>query len=165
VQAVSVPEGIIFKKCSLEWHKPATNKACAAGDCQHTCPGNQIEQCPHAWTLRYSVKSRQHEQSFRDDIDPANGQVKFGSGKARARAAQLRLAHRKRAREPALAGLGGREPGGHGADETGDPFALLALLGERGVTATTLRALAGLPDAVRMAIVDTIISIDRAQRS
>ncbi len=103
---MSVPEGIIFKKCSLEWHKPATNKACAAGDCQHTCPGNQIEQCPHAWTLRYSVKSRQHEQSFRDDIDPANGQVKFGSGKARARAAQLRLAHRKRAREPALAAWG-----------------------------------------------------------
>ena len=162
---MSVPEGIIFKKCSLEWHKPATNKACAAGGCQHTCPEEQIERCSHAWTLRYSVDSRQHEQSFRDDIDPANGKVKFGSGKTRARAAQLRLTHRKRAKVPALAGLEGRKPGGHGGDEKEDPFALLALLDERGVTAATLRTLAGLPDAVRMAIVDTIISIDRAQRS
>jgi hypothetical protein len=162
---VSVPEGIILKKCSLEWHKPATNKACAAGDCQHTCPGDQTGRCPHAWTLRYSVDSRQHEQSFRDDVDPVTGQVKFGSGKAKAGAAQLRLAHRKRATEPALADPKGREPGRHGGGEAGDPYALLALLDERGVTGTTLRALAGLPDAVRKAIVDTIISIDRAQRS
>lgn len=153
---MSVPEGIILKKCSLEWHKPATNKACAAGDCQHTCLGDQVERCSHAWTLRYSASSRQHEQSFRDDVDPVTGRVKFGSGKARARAAQLQLAHRKRAREPTLVGLDGRDPG--------DPFALLAVLEERGITGTTLRALVGLPDTVRKAIV-MIISIDCAQRS
>jgi integrase len=94
---VSTREGIIVKKCSTEWHKPATNAACRARSCQHTCSRDKIERCPHAWTLRYSVGGRQREQSFRDDTDPATGRVRYGTGKGKAKDAQLKLTHDKRA--------------------------------------------------------------------
>jgi integrase len=94
---VSTREGIILKKCSTEWHKPATNAACRAGTCQHTCARDKIERCPHAWTLRYSVSGKQREQSFRDDTDSTTGRIKHGTGKAKAKDAQLKLTHDKRA--------------------------------------------------------------------
>jgi integrase len=87
-------EGVILKKCDLALHKPATNKACAAGTCQHTC--ERPERCSHAWTLRYSVKDRQRELSFKDDID-SHGRVKYESGKRKAKDAQLKITHDKRA--------------------------------------------------------------------
>jgi hypothetical protein len=94
---VSTREGIILKKCSTEWHKLATNAACRNRTCQHTCARDKVERCPHAWTLRYSVSGKQREQSFRDDTDPVSGRVKHGSGKAKAKDAQLKLTHDKRA--------------------------------------------------------------------
>jgi integrase len=94
---VSTREGIILKKCSTEWHKPTTNAACRAGTCQHTCARDKTERCPHAWTLRYSVSGKQREQSIRDDTDEATGRVKHGTGKAKAKDAQLKLTHDKRA--------------------------------------------------------------------
>ena len=58
-------QGTIFKKCDMSAHKPESNKACAAGTCQHACAAP--DKCPHAWTLRYSVNGRQKKTSFRDD--------------------------------------------------------------------------------------------------
>lgn len=43
--------GVVFKKCDRANHKAESNKACAAGTCQHTC--SDVERCAHAWTLRY----------------------------------------------------------------------------------------------------------------
>ncbi|MDQ2815598.1 MAG: tyrosine-type recombinase/integrase [Actinomycetota bacterium] len=57
-------QATIFKKCDRTYHKPASNKGCIAGTCQHTCEGSQVPDCPHKWTVRYSVNSRQREQSF-----------------------------------------------------------------------------------------------------
>lgn len=87
--------GTVFKKCDRANHKPDTNKACAAGTCQHTC--EVPDKCSHGWTLRYSANGRQRELSFRDDTDPRTGRVKYGSGLRKARDAQLKLAHDKRA--------------------------------------------------------------------
>lgn len=87
-------DGVILKKCDRANHRPASNKACAAGTCQHTC--EQPEKCSHAWTLRYSVHDRQREMSFKDDVD-SRGRVKYGSGKRKAKDAQLKIVHDKRA--------------------------------------------------------------------
>lgn len=86
--------GVILKKCDRRHHKPDSNRACAAGTCQHTC--GQPERCPHAWTLRYSAGGRQRELSFKDDID-AQGRIKYESGKRKAKDAQLKITHDKRA--------------------------------------------------------------------
>ena len=63
--------GTIFKKCDRKNHKPNSNKRCADGACQHTC--DNPEKCPHAWTVRYSVNSKQREASFHDEI--RNGRI------------------------------------------------------------------------------------------
>jgi hypothetical protein len=74
-------QATIVKKCSRVAHRPETNKACAAGKCQHTCEPAQVEQCPHKWTVRYSVDSVQHEESFAE-LDQAQAfQLKLSSGK------------------------------------------------------------------------------------
>jgi integrase len=86
--------GVIFKKCDRQFHKPDTNRSCAAGTCQHTC--ERPQRCPHAWTLRYSANGKQREQSFKDDID-SQGRVKYGSGQRKAKDAQLKITHDKRA--------------------------------------------------------------------
>jgi integrase len=87
--------GIILKKCSTEWHKPGSNKACAAGECQHTCPESKIRQCDHAWTLRYWVNGKQKEKSFKDVIG-ANARRTAGSGEKLAKDFRLKLAAGKR---------------------------------------------------------------------
>lgn len=86
--------GVILKKCDRAYHKPGSNRACAAGTCQHTC--DRPERCRHAWTLRYWVNSHQRELSFKDDID-SQGRVKYESGKRKAKDAQLKITHDKRA--------------------------------------------------------------------
>jgi integrase len=86
--------GVILKKCDRQLHKPDSNRACAAGACQHTC--ERPARCPHAWTLRYWANGKQREQSFKDDID-AQGRVKYGSGQRKAKDAQLKITHDKRA--------------------------------------------------------------------
>ena len=58
--------GVVFKKCDMAAHKPDSNKACAAGTCQHT--RTDIERCPHAWTLRYWADGKQRERSFKDEV-------------------------------------------------------------------------------------------------
>ena len=42
-------QATILKKCSLESHRPESNKGCANGTCQHTCEASSIEKCPHKW--------------------------------------------------------------------------------------------------------------------
>jgi integrase len=86
--------GVILKKCDRQFHKPGSNRACAAEECQHTCerPG----RCGHAWTLRYWANGRQRELSFRDDLD-GQGRVKYGSGERKAKDARLKITHDKRA--------------------------------------------------------------------
>jgi integrase len=86
--------GVILKKCDLSLHRPATNKECRAGKCQHTC--ERPERCRHAWTLRYWVNGRQRELSFNDDVD-AKGRVKYGSGERMAKDARIKITHDKRA--------------------------------------------------------------------
>ena len=44
--------GVILEKCDMSNHRPGSVKRCAAGTCQHTCPADTIEKCPHAWALR-----------------------------------------------------------------------------------------------------------------
>ena len=65
-KAVTAPNSLVqatvFKKCDRSHHKPDSNKGCAAGTCQHTCEAWQVPNCPHKWTVRYSVNSRQREQ-------------------------------------------------------------------------------------------------------
>jgi integrase len=63
-EANGIIQATILKKCDRAGHRPQTNKACAADTCQHTCEPGQVEQCPHKWTVRYSVNSRQREGSF-----------------------------------------------------------------------------------------------------
>jgi hypothetical protein len=74
-------EAVILKKCDRSGHRPATNKGCAAGTCQHTCEPAQVERCPHKWTVRYSVDSRQREQSFAGLEDAQGFQLTLSSGK------------------------------------------------------------------------------------
>jgi hypothetical protein len=86
--------GAVLKKCDQSNHRPGTNKACASGTCQHTCP--DIERCGHARTLRYWVNGKQRERSFKDLTD-GRGCIQYGSGKRLAADAQLKLTHDKRA--------------------------------------------------------------------
>jgi len=62
--ASGIIQATILKKCDRAIHRPQTRKACAAGSCQHTCEPWQVQDCPHKWTVRYSVNSRQREASF-----------------------------------------------------------------------------------------------------
>jgi integrase len=96
--------GTIIKKCDLGRHNPVGNKSCAARDrgdakgrCQHTCLPSELERCAHAWTVVYSVNSRQREESFHDDLNKANGRPVRGSGLRKAQAFQLELSNAKRA--------------------------------------------------------------------
>lgn len=100
-------QGTIFKKCDMAAHRPDSNKACAAGTCQHACAAP--ERCPHAWTLRYSVNGKQREESFRDDMD-AKKRVRYGTGLKKAQDAQLELTRGKRAEgQTYIAPTGGKE--------------------------------------------------------
>lgn len=38
-------QATIFKKCDRTFHKPGSNKGCAAGTCQHTCEARQVPDC------------------------------------------------------------------------------------------------------------------------
>jgi integrase len=87
--------GTVFKKCDRSNHKPETNKGCAAGTCQHSC--DKPDRCPHAWTLRYWVNSKQVEKSFKDSVNENTGRVNYGSGKKLAQDFQLKLTVGKRA--------------------------------------------------------------------
>lgn len=99
--------GAILKKCDRQFHKPDSNRACAAGTCQHTC--ERPERCSHAWTLRYFANGKQREMSFKDDVD-SQGRVKYGSGQRKAKDARLKITHDKRADGAAFVDpRGGRE--------------------------------------------------------
>jgi integrase len=107
--------GVILKKCDRTYHKPESNRACAAGTCQHTCEHPQ--RCPHAWTLRYWANGRQRELSFKDDID-GQGRVKYASGQRKAKDARLKITHDKRADGASFADpRGGREDFGLAVDK------------------------------------------------
>jgi hypothetical protein len=85
-----------------------------AGTCQHTC--TTPDKCGHAWTLRYRPAGRQREQSFRDDIDD-HGRVRYGGGKRKAKDAQLKVEHDKRAEgESFIHPRAGREDFGAAVD-------------------------------------------------
>jgi hypothetical protein len=86
----------VLKKCDRTYHRPLTNKQCAAGACQHTCEAGQIERCRHAWTVRYTVNGVQRDKSFRDEMDAAR-RVVWGSGLKKAQDFQLELTRGKRA--------------------------------------------------------------------
>ena len=89
-------QATIFKKCSLELHRPESNKGCANGTCQHTCEASAVEKCPHKWTVRYVVNGVQREKSFADEMD-AGKRVRHGTGLKKARDFQLELTRGKRA--------------------------------------------------------------------
>jgi integrase len=91
--------GVVFKKCDMVGHKPDSNKACAAGTCQHTC--TDIERCSHAWTLRYWADGKQRERSFKDEV--RHGRTVYGSGRKLAQDAQLKLTVDKRAGDKTFA--------------------------------------------------------------
>lgn len=91
--------GVVVKKCDRANHKTDSNKACAAGTCQHTC--SDVERCPHAWTLRYWVGGKQRERSFKDEV--RHGRTVYGSGKKLAQDAQLKLTVDKRAGDKTFA--------------------------------------------------------------
>jgi hypothetical protein len=74
-------QATIIKKCDRTWHKPGSNKGCAAGSCQHTCEAWQVPDCPHKWTVRYSVNSRQREQSFTTLDEAQTFQLTLSTGK------------------------------------------------------------------------------------
>ncbi len=74
-------QATIIKKCDRTWHKPGSNKGCAAGSCQHTCEPRQVADCPHKWTVRYSVNSRQREQSFTTLDEAQTFQLTLSTGK------------------------------------------------------------------------------------
>jgi hypothetical protein len=89
-------QATVLKKCSTEYHRPATNKGCAGGACQHTCEPAEVERCRHAWTVRYTVNGVQRDKSFRDELDAARRVVR-GSGLRKAQDFQLELTRGKRA--------------------------------------------------------------------
>ena len=89
-------QATIFKKCDRSYHRPQTNRQCAAGTCQHTCEPSVIERCRHAWTVRYNVNGVQRDKSFRDEMDAAK-RVLWGTGLNKARDFQLELTRGKRA--------------------------------------------------------------------
>ncbi|HEX4090424.1 MAG TPA: tyrosine-type recombinase/integrase [Trebonia sp.] len=74
-------QATVVKKCDRSYHRPESNKGCAAETCQHTCDPAQVEHCPHKWTVRYSVSSRQREQSFGTLTDAQTFQLTLSSGK------------------------------------------------------------------------------------
>jgi integrase len=74
-------QATIIKKCDRTWHRPGSNQRCAAGSCQHTCEGWQVPDCPHKWTVRYSVSSRQREQSFGTLDEAQTFQLTLSTGK------------------------------------------------------------------------------------
>jgi integrase len=74
-------QATIFKKCDRSNHKPDSNKGCAGGTCQHTCESRQVTDCPHKWTVRYSVNSRQREQSFGTLTEAQTFQLTLSTGK------------------------------------------------------------------------------------
>ncbi len=74
-------QATIIKKCDRTWHKPGSNRGCAAGSCQHTCEAWQVSGCPHKWTVRYSVNSRQREQSFATLDEAQTFQLTLSTGK------------------------------------------------------------------------------------
>ena len=74
-------QATIFKKCDRAGHRPASNKQCANGTCQHTCEPAQAESCTHKWTVRYSVNSRQREQSFETLTEAQTFQLKLSRDK------------------------------------------------------------------------------------
>jgi Phage integrase family len=80
-QGNALLQATIIKKCSREYHRPASNKACARGTCQHTCEPARIETCAHQWTVRYSVNSRQREKSFASVTDAQTFQLTLSTGK------------------------------------------------------------------------------------
>ena len=77
----SLVQATIFKKCDRANHKPDSNKLCAGGTCQHTCEARQVPDCPHKWTVRYSVNSRQREQSFSALTEAQTFQLTLSTGK------------------------------------------------------------------------------------
>jgi len=77
----SLVQATIFKKCDRSSHKPESNKGCAAGTCQHTCESWQVDSCAHKWTVRYSVNSRQREQSFSTLTEAQTFQLTLSTGK------------------------------------------------------------------------------------
>ena len=74
-------QATVFKKCDRASHKPDSNKLCAAGTCQHTCEPAQVSDCAHKWTERYSVNSRQREQSFLTLTEAQTFQLTLSTGK------------------------------------------------------------------------------------
>jgi hypothetical protein len=74
-------QATVFKKCDRTWHKPDSNKVCAAGTCQHTCEPGQVGECAHKWTVRYSLNSRQREQSFLTLTEAQTFQLTLSTGK------------------------------------------------------------------------------------
>jgi hypothetical protein len=74
-------QATIFKKCDRTYHKPGSNKGCVAGSCQHTCEPGRVPDCPHRWTVRYSVNSRQREQSFTSLDEAQTFQLTLSTGK------------------------------------------------------------------------------------
>ena len=74
-------QAVIVKKCDRTFHRPGSNKGCANGTCQHTCDPAQVAQCPHKWTVRYSVSSRQREQSFPVLAEAQTFQLTLSTGK------------------------------------------------------------------------------------
>jgi integrase len=74
-------QGILKKKCDRTYHKPDSNKGCASGTCQHTCEARQVPECPHKWTVVYSVNSRQREQSFATLTEAETFQLTLSTGK------------------------------------------------------------------------------------
>jgi integrase len=89
-------QATILKRCDRAYHRPETNKGCAAGTCQHTCEPAEVERCRHAWTVRYTVNGVQRDKSFRDEMD-ARKRVLYGTGLRKAQDFQLELTRGKRA--------------------------------------------------------------------
>jgi hypothetical protein len=74
-------QATVFKKCDRANHKPESNKLCAIDACQHTCEPGQVADCAHKWTVRYSVNSRQREQSFGTLTEAQTFQLTLSTGK------------------------------------------------------------------------------------
>jgi hypothetical protein len=74
-------QATVFKKCDRSYLRPDSNKGCAAGICQHTCETARVADCPHKWTVRYSVSSRQREQSFGTLTEAQTFQLTVSTGK------------------------------------------------------------------------------------
>ncbi len=80
-EATGIIQATIVKKCDRTFHRPESNKGCTSGSCQHTCDPAQVEQCPHKWTVRYSVNSRQREASFKTQTEAQVFQAELSAKK------------------------------------------------------------------------------------